>query len=286
MFIQTESTSDAAAMRFLPGRQVMPSGTAEFLSRDASQRSPLAERLFGIEGVAAVSLAADSITVRKRPEKEWHVLKPAILGVIMEHFVEHKPVMLGREAEDSAGDGPGAEVEDPEAAAQIEELIATRIRPAAKQDGGDVIFRGLKGGVAYLEFQGQAHQLRAGIERMLRHYVPEVQRVADQREAQPKPGLVKPEAQTIQALLDDRINPAVSAHGGYVALVDVQDEVAYIRLEGGCQGCGMADVTLRQGIEVEIKRAVPAISTVLDVTDHAGGRNPYYQPGKGGASPV
>ncbi|MGH6954605.1 MAG: NifU family protein [Alphaproteobacteria bacterium] len=284
MFIQTESTSDPASMRFLPGRQVLPSGTAEFMSRDASQRSPLAERLFGIEGVVAVSLAADSITVRKRSEKEWHVLKPAILGVIMEHFVEHKPVMLGREAEDAAGDG--SEVEDPEAATQIDELIATRIRPAAKQDGGDVIFRGLKGGVAYLEFQGQAHQLRAGIERMLRHYVPEVRRVADHREAQPKPGLGKPEAQTIQALLDDRINPAVSAHGGYVALVDVLDDVAYIRLEGGCQGCGMADVTLRQGIEVEIKRAVPAISSVLDVTDHAGGSNPYYQPGKGGASAV
>ena len=70
-----------------------------------------------------------------------------------------------------------------------------------------------------------------------------------------------------------------------IALVDVKDSVAYIRLEGGCQGCGMADVTLRQGVEVEIKHAVPSITAVLDVTDHAGGTNPYYQPGKGGMSP-
>jgi Fe-S cluster biogenesis protein NfuA len=78
----------------------------------------------------------------------------------------------------------------------------------------------------------------------------------------------------------------VAAHGGHVALVDVREDTVYIRLEGGCQGCGLADVTLKQGIEVEIRRAVPAIAQVLDVTDHAGGSNPYYQPGKGGVSAV
>jgi len=72
----------------------------------------------------------------------------------------------------------------------------------------------------------------------------------------------------------------VAAHGGLISLVDVQDDTVYIRLEGGCQGCGMADVTLKQGIEEQIKRTVPQIATVLDVTDHAGGANPYYQPSK------
>ena len=72
---------------------------------------------------------------------------------------------------------------------------------------------------------------------------------------------------------------------GHISLVDVRENTTYIRLEGGCQGCGMADVTLKQGIEHEIKGAMPAIKAVLDVTDHAGGTNPYYQPGKSGASP-
>jgi len=90
----------------------------------------------------------------------------------------------------------------------------------------------------------------------------------------------------VQTVLDEKINPSVAGHGGHIALVDVRDDVVYIRLEGGCQGCGMADVTLKQGIETTIMREVPAISSVLDVTDHAGGSNPYFQPGKGGMSPV
>ena len=86
-------------------------------------------------------------------------------------------------------------------------------------------------------------------------------------------------------MLDEKINPSVAGHGGHIALIDVTEDTAFIRLEGGCQGCGMADVTLKQGIEVEIKGAVPSIAAVLDVTDHAGGDNPYYSPGKGGPAP-
>jgi Fe/S biogenesis protein NfuA len=91
-----------------------------------------------------------------------------------------------------------------------------------------------------------------------------------------------PKAIAIQRLLDTRINPAVAAHGGYVTLLDVRDDTAYIALGGGCQGCGMADVTLKQGIEVAIKETVPEIRRVVDTTDHASGTNPYYQPAKGG----
>ena len=94
-----------------------------------------------------------------------------------------------------------------------------------------------------------------------------------------------PVANAVQQVLDTQINPSVAGHGGFVALLDVKDSTAYVALGGGCQGCGMADVTLKQGIEVAIKSSVPEIETVLDTTDHAAGENPYYQPAKGGESP-
>lgn len=95
-----------------------------------------------------------------------------------------------------------------------------------------------------------------------------------------------PKAQAVQEVIDNQINPGVAAHGGHVSLLDVKDDIAYIALGGGCQGCGMADVTLKQGIEVMIKEAVPEIRQIIDTTDHASGRNPFYQPSKGGASPL
>jgi Fe/S biogenesis protein NfuA len=96
----------------------------------------------------------------------------------------------------------------------------------------------------------------------------------------PNPVWDDPRAQTIQELLDTQINPAVARHGGFVQLMDVQDDTVYVLLGGGCQGCGMVDVTLKQGIEVLIKEALPDIDRVVDTTDHAGGTNPYYQPAK------
>jgi Fe-S cluster biogenesis protein NfuA len=98
--------------------------------------------------------------------------------------------------------------------------------------------------------------------------------------------LETPEGKAILEILEKQINPSVASHGGHISLVDVQDDTAYIRLEGGCQGCGMADVTLKQGVATQIQRVAPGITNVLDVTDHAGGDNPYYQPGKGGVSPA
>jgi Fe/S biogenesis protein NfuA len=95
-----------------------------------------------------------------------------------------------------------------------------------------------------------------------------------------------PKAIAIQRVLDTQINPGVATHGGYVTLLDVKDDIAYIALGGGCQGCGMADVTLKQGIEVMIREAVPEIRQIIDTTDHASGTNPYYQPAKGGQSPL
>ena len=101
----------------------------------------------------------------------------------------------------------------------------------------------------------------------------------------PNPLWSDPVAQAVQGVIDGEINPAVAAHGGFVSLLEVRDGVAYIQLGGGCQGCGMVDVTLRQGIEVRVREVVPQIREIIDTTDHAGGKNPYYQPAKGGASP-
>jgi len=215
------------------------------------------------------------------------LLKPVILGAIMDHFIAGEPVVLdGTGIKMKEGDLTEDADADPEIAAKIKELIDTRIKPAATQDGGDVNYRGFKDGVVFLEMTGPASGLVAGIKNMLRHYVPEVEGVADYRDAMPKPGLDTEEGKAIRQLLDERINPQVAAHGGHIALVDLKDDTAYIRLEGGCQGCGMADVTLKQGVVREIQARVPAITTVLDVTDHAGGTNPYYQPGKGGTSAI
>ena len=94
------------------------------------------------------------------------------------------------------------------------------------------------------------------------------------------PELTGPVAEKVQQVIEERINPAVAGHGGFVSLIDVKDNIAYVQLGGGCQGCGMADVTLKQGIEVAIKEAVPEITEILDVTEHADGSNPYYQPSK------
>ena len=101
----------------------------------------------------------------------------------------------------------------------------------------------------------------------------------------PNPVWSDPTARAVQQVLDTEINPAVASHGGFVTLIDVKDGVAYIALGGGCQGCGMVDVTLKQGIEVRVREVVPEIREIIDTTDHAEGRNPYYQPAKGGASP-
>jgi Fe-S cluster biogenesis protein NfuA len=84
----------------------------------------------------------------------------------------------------------------------------------------------------------------------------------------------------VQFLLAHKINPGVAAHAGFVELIDVKDNNVYIRLRGGCQGCGAADFTLRQGIEAILRKEIPEILQVLDVTDHAAGMNPYYRPAK------
>ncbi len=177
MFIQTEATPNPATLKFLPGREVMGAGTANFPSAETASRSPLAERLFQIEGVTGVFLGSDFVTVTKQAGRDWQVLKPAILGAIMEHFTAGKPILLDSPAAaEAAPDGAENEI-----VAQIKELLDTRVRPAVAQDGGDIIFHGFEDGIVYLHMQGSCSgcpsstaTLKAGIENMLRHYLPEV----------------------------------------------------------------------------------------------------------------
>ena len=178
MFIQTEQTPNPATLKFLPGRDVMGTGTADFSTADAAKRSPLAEHLFTIDGVAGVFLGSDFITVTKIADKDWHLLKPAVLGAIMEHYTSGRPILLESTAPAAAAaDAP----EDDEVVAQIKDLIETRVRPAVAQDGGDIIFQGFEDGIVFLHLQGSCSgcpsstaTLKAGIENMLKHYVPEV----------------------------------------------------------------------------------------------------------------
>jgi Fe-S cluster biogenesis protein NfuA len=177
MFIQTEQTPNPATLKFLPGCIVMPQGTANFPERGAAGRSPLAERLFELPEVTGVFLGADFITVTKNGDSEWHQLKPAVLAAIMEHFMAGRPVIIG---DAGAGEGESADEED-EVVAAIKELLETRVRPAVAMDGGDITFEDFEDGIVYLHMQGSCSgcpsstaTLKAGIENMLRHYIPEV----------------------------------------------------------------------------------------------------------------
>jgi Fe-S cluster biogenesis protein NfuA len=177
MFIETEGTPNPATLKFLPGRDVMGFGTADFADAEAARRSPLATALFELPGVARVFLGGDFITVTKAGGITWQALKPQVLGAIMEHFVAGRPVIEG----DSAQADEDVSPEDAEIVAQIKELLDTRVRPAVAGDGGDIVFRGYRDGIVKLHLQGacsgcpsSSATLRHGIENMLRHYVPEV----------------------------------------------------------------------------------------------------------------
>ena len=283
MFIQTEAMPDATRMKFYPGETVLTSGVAEFCDKEAAERSPLAVRLFDFVGISAVTFYNDFITVTRNAEADWQVLKPMILGAIMDHYASGQPILLDattagppdEEADFDIQDDPA----DEEIIAQIQDLMGTRIKPAADQMGGDVIYKAYKNGTVYVEFIGPTKALIGGMTNVIGHYIPEVQAVRDYRDAIPKPGLDTPIGKAVQVVLEEKVTPAVAGHGGHISLIDVKGDTAFIRLEGGCQGCGMADATLKQGVEVEIKSAVPEIISVLDVTDHAGGANPYYSAG-------
>jgi Fe-S cluster biogenesis protein NfuA len=182
MFIQTEATPNPATLKFLPGQPVIKGGPREFRSADEAGKSPLATRLFTVSGVSGVFLGGDFITITKK-SGEWQHLKPAILGVIMEHYLSGEPVIADDEPVKAAG-AENFEAGDRDIVATIKELLDTRVRPAVAQDGGDITFQGYKEGVVFLNMKGSCSgcpsstaTLKHGIENLLRHFIPEVKEV-------------------------------------------------------------------------------------------------------------
>jgi Fe-S cluster biogenesis protein NfuA len=185
MFIQTEATPNPSTLKFLPGREVLADGTADFRDADeARSASPLAGRLFDVPGVTGVFFGYDFITITK-DGPEWQHLKPAILGSIMEHFMSGAPVMSAADGRAAAQDDEEFyDKADEEIVLTIKELLETRVRPAVAQDGGDITFRGFENGTVFLNMKGacagcpsSTATLKHGIQNLLRHFVPEVQHV-------------------------------------------------------------------------------------------------------------
>ena len=183
MFIQTEATPNPATLKFLPGRAVLETGTLDLRNRDYAAQSPLAERLFAVDGVSGVFFGSDFIAVTKQDTAEWQHLKPMILGGIMEHFMSGAPLLNSVNAEVDEAD-EFFDAADAETVATIKELIETRVRPAVANDGGDITFKGFKDGVVYLNMKGACSgcpsstaTLRHGIQNLLRHFLPDVTEV-------------------------------------------------------------------------------------------------------------
>lgn len=178
MFIQTEPTPNPNVLKFLPGRDVSPDQVEEFRTIDEATRSPLAEALFELEGVEGVFYGTDYISVtRSIYGPDWSEMKTAILPVIMDHFVSGAPLMR------EAAQGMAEAGEDSEVVAEIKALLDSRVRPAVAQDGGDILFDSFneETGLLTLRMRGacsgcpsSSATLKAGVEQMMRHYIPEV----------------------------------------------------------------------------------------------------------------
>ncbi|MEI8177398.1 NifU family protein [Aestuariivirga sp.] len=183
MFIQTEATPNPATLKFLPGKPVLPGGTRDYRDAEAAAESPLAQKLFSVNGVSGVFLGQDFITVT-RSGAEWQHMKPAILGLIMDHYLSGAPVLLGEKPAPEAAGEEFFEAGDVEIVNTIKQLLDTRVRPAVAQDGGDITFHGFREGVVFLNMKGSCAgcpsstaTLKHGIENLLRHFVPEVSEV-------------------------------------------------------------------------------------------------------------
>lgn len=182
MFIQTETTPNPNAIKFIPGNDVSPTQSFDFRTLDEARAlSPLAKMLFEVNDVRGVYLGADFISVTKTDDGDWSMLKPRILAVIMDHALSGMPVVdltAMKQKQDAGHDDP--------VVAKIIEILDERVRPAVANDGGDIVFDRFEDGVLYLHMRGAcagcpsaAVTLKHGIESMMQHFVPEVKEVRE-----------------------------------------------------------------------------------------------------------
>jgi Fe-S cluster biogenesis protein NfuA len=188
----TAEPRDPETCRFIVDRPVYPGGSVYFGDKERAAGSPLAEKLFELEDIAAVLIQDNQVTVTATTDGEWMPLAKQV-GAAIRSVLQ-------------SGEAP------------ISDTVLSSLPPAEEISG------------------------------------------------------------RIQELFQKQINPAIAAHGGFVELIDVKGNEVFIRMGGGCQGCGMASMTLRNGIEKAIRQTVPDVGAIMDTTDHAAGRNPYYQP--------
>jgi Fe-S cluster biogenesis protein NfuA len=178
MFIQTETTPNPDAIKFIPGPPVAPGGSYDFRDVAAADKSPLAQRLFKLTGVTGVYLGSDFVSVTKGVADDWGTLKPRVLAAIMDHFLSGLPAV------DASATPAANAADDSDIVKQIREILDDRVRPAVAMDGGDIVFDRFEDGIVYLHMRGACSgcpsstaTLKSGIENMLRHFVPEVQEV-------------------------------------------------------------------------------------------------------------
>ena len=181
MFIETEVTPNPNALKFIPDRPVLESGTIHITDRDQAAKSPLAMTLFTIEDVTGVLLAPSFISVTIA-SGDWKARKPEILGLLVDHFTAGFPIVLEDDKPEAAPDIETGE--DSEIVSQIKTVLDEKVRPAVAQDGGDIVFSKFEDGIVYLQLQGacsgcpsSVSTLKNGIENLLKYYIPEVEEV-------------------------------------------------------------------------------------------------------------
>ena len=185
MFVQVEPTPNPATLKFLPGKTVMSQGTQFYQDETSAGNSMLAQKLFQINGVESVFYGQDFITISKNEKSNWTLLKPAIMGAIIEQFTTNNPLIEEPQFKKTyVEDKHSIKSSDSDVVKKIKELLDTKIRPAVAMDGGDIIFNEYLDGWIWLEMQGACQgcpsstaTLKSGIENMMKHYIPEVRGV-------------------------------------------------------------------------------------------------------------
>ena len=185
MFVQVEPTPNPATLKFLPGKTVMTQGTQFYQDESSAGNSLLAQKLFQINGVESVLYGEDFITISKNEASNWTLLKPAIMGAIIEQFATNNPLIEEPQFKKTyVEDKHSIKSSDSDVVKKIKELLDTKIRPAVAMDGGDIIFNEYVDGWIWLEMQGACQgcpsstaTLKSGIENMMKHYIPEVRGV-------------------------------------------------------------------------------------------------------------